>query len=113
MSTSTPIGAVVVEVQTEEELAIPVSETAQYAFSDSFSDLRPVGFFLRKQPCREPPRGALLFPRKKPEALSPENESTQVPSPARYYGPPWAKPQCPFRALLDLPTPSNQLPNPY
>ena len=29
LSTSTPIGAVVVEVQTEEELAIPVSETAE------------------------------------------------------------------------------------
>ena len=29
MSTSTPIGAVVVEVQTEEELAIPVNETAK------------------------------------------------------------------------------------
>ena len=29
LSTSTPIGAVVVEVQTEEELAIPVNETAK------------------------------------------------------------------------------------
>ena len=29
LSTLTPIGAVVVEVQTEEELAIPVSETAE------------------------------------------------------------------------------------
>ena len=29
LTTSTPIGAVVVEVQTEEELAIPVNETAK------------------------------------------------------------------------------------
>ena len=107
------IAAVVVGVQTEEELAIQVSETAQYAFSDSFSDLRALYSIPRKQPCREPHRGALLFLRIEYKPPSPENESTQVPSPARYYGPPWAKPQCPFRALLDLPTPSNQLPNPY
>ena len=91
MSTLTPIAAVVVEVQTEEELAIPVSETAEIKDWQLISGLRPLYSIPRKQPCRGPGRGALLFLRIEPTYPSPENKSTQVGSPGRYYGPPWEK----------------------
>ena len=40
------------------------------------SGLRPVCFFLGKQPCRGPGRGALLFPRKKANWLQSRDQSS-------------------------------------
>ena len=45
LSTLTPIGAVVVEVQTEEELAIQVSETAEIRDAIRSALLGPLAFF--------------------------------------------------------------------
>ena len=49
------------------------------------SGLRPVCFFLGKQPCREPPRGARSFPRLKLTGPSTEINPTLVAPTARYY----------------------------
>ena len=88
-----------------------VSETAKYETCDSFLDLRPLYSIPRKQPCRGPHRGALLFLRIEYKALSPENESPLVAPTARYYGPAGQTGAPFFRALPDLPTPSHQLSN--
>ena len=57
LSTSTPIGAVVVEVQTEEELAIQVTETAEITKILFFSQKKRR---KRSAPLRSPLQGCFL-----------------------------------------------------
>ena len=111
LSTLTPIAAVVVEVQTEAELAIQVSETAEITKILFFSQKKRKNKKARTQRPAQPHRGAPLVLRFLLFYLVPEKKACEVPPTARYYRPQGQTGAPFFWALPDLPTPSHQLSN--